>query len=148
MSSKSSTRILRLKIDQPKKPKMKPRGDPSAIKPYQFKKGNRYQKPRQKAKHDLIASAYRVELDSVVPPEVSAALGMNGDATWAEAIAFAMIRRAATGDAMAAKEIREVTEGRLPYSLSAGPPDPVINYSLGRSPRQALIAKLVGRGDE
>lgn len=145
MQTKPLTRILRLEIGAPKKPKARPRGDPSAIKAYQFKKGHVLPKRPQKRTPDFMSKAYRVELDQAVPPEIAAALGLK-DCTWAQAIAFAMVRRAASGDTAAAREIREVTEGRLP-SPATVEGETVINYSGGRSAKVRLTAKLLGGCD-
>jgi hypothetical protein len=138
----SLTRTLRLEFEAPKKPKAKPRGDPSALIPYRYKKGRVVPPPPKRPKKpDFIAAAYRVELNKPAPPEIAEVLGLDG-ATWAEAIAFAMVRRAAGGDTTAAKEIREVTEGKLPSSVEVD----AINYNLGSSPREVLLGKLLGRG--
>jgi hypothetical protein len=62
--------------------------------------------------------------------------------TWAEVISIAMCIRAALGDTSAAKEIREVTEGRTAHVANVGDQ---IDYSAGRSAKEMLMSKLEPR---
>jgi len=57
-------------------------------------------------------------------------------------MSFAMCWRATLGDTSAAKEIREVTEGRIAHVASVGDQ---IDYSAGKSAKELLIAKLEPR---
>lgn len=112
--------------------------------PYAWKKGQSGN-PRGKAKGNgitVISKAYTAKLSQKVAPEVAEALGFDPEhpPTWAEAMATGMITRAISHDTAAAKEVREVTEGRLPESLSV---DGKIDYTAGETAKDRLMSKLI-----
>jgi hypothetical protein len=59
--------------------------------------------------------------------------------TWAEAIAQAMVCRAATGDVNAARELAERTEGHVPVAVSQ---EGKIDYAAGQDAKAQLLKKL------
>ena len=86
-----------------------------------------------------IGAQYAAKLVEPAPPEIILALGLKKNSTWLDAIATGMLRRAAEGDVSAAKEIREVTEGRLPAQVDASRK---IDYSAGQTAKQRLMKML------
>lgn len=134
--------------DPPKAP-CKPRGkafekgNPWAWKPGQGGGGGK----RKGTGIAVISKAYTAQLTSKVPVEVAEALGFDTEhlPTWAEAMAAGVIARAVAHDTPAAKEVREVTEGRLPESLSV---DGKIDYTAGESAKDRLLGKLMGAPDD
>ena len=133
-------RLITLQVPLQSKPrkKGKPRGNPAAIKPYQFQPGQSGNPSGRPKGTNVLSTAYTIRLGNVVPNEVAAALGVD-KCTWAEAIAIGMIRHAAMGDTAAAKEIREVTEGRVPAALNL---EGKIDYSAGQTAKQQLMKML------
>jgi hypothetical protein len=102
-----------------------------------------------------ISEAYRATLSDDVPDELFNSLELahlksfnemckkvGKRLTFADLIALGMTRAAATGQAAAAKEIREVTEGRLPETLNL---EGKIDYSAGQSAKDVLAGKLGSR---
>jgi hypothetical protein len=73
------------------------------------------------------------------PDEIIQALGLKENSTWLDAIATGMLRRAAEGDVAAAREIREVTEGRVPAAVNL---EGKIDYSAGQTAKQQLMKML------
>ena len=75
---------------------------------------------------------YATRLSESIPPWVAAELNIAQDSTWAEAIAAAIFNLAVQGDLSAAKEIREVTEGkvgdRLEPARSYEPPSLTVHF--------------------
>jgi hypothetical protein len=115
-----------------------------------FKKGNPYTfKPGQSGNPTgiqgrnitVISKAYVTMLSNKVPAAMARQLGFDPDhpVTWAEALAAGMLNRAVTHDTPAAKEIREVTEGKLPESLNL---DGKIDYTAGAEAKDILAGKL------
>ena len=132
----------------PPKEKKKARGipftkdSPWAWKPGQS--GNPMGKRKPKgAGITIISKAYTAKLKDIVPPEVAEALGFDPEhpPTWAEAMAAGMVARAVVSDTVAAKELREVTEGKLPESISV---DGKIDYTAGENAKDRLMNKLMG----
>lgn len=64
-----------------------------------------------------ISEAYDSYLKTEVPEKVRVAMGLPKGAIWAEAIACAMAREAVKGNVVAAKEMREGTEGKAPIRI-------------------------------
>lgn len=143
--------VVSVNIDMtpdPPKEKKKPRG-------HAFEKGHQWRwKPGQSgnphginrkrsAGITIISKAYTAKLKDTVPPAVAEALGFDTEnpPTWAEAMAAGMVARAVTHDTPAAKEIREVTEGKLPESVSI---DGKIDYTAGENAKDRLLNKLMG----
>ena len=120
--------------------KKRPRGKP-------FEKGNKvgFQKgesanPGGKPKvHQRIGAQYAAKLVEPAPPEIIQSLSLKKNSTWLDAIATGMLRRAAEGDVAAAREIREVTEGRVPAALNL---EGKIDYSAGQTAKQQLMKML------
>ncbi len=69
-----------------------------------------------------LTEAYDDRLRSLVPPEVRMAMKLPKDATWADAIALGIARKAIAGDVNAAKEQREATEGKAPQRIEIATP--------------------------
>ena len=74
--------------------------------------------------------------------ELCRAVGAPAESTWGEVLAQGMCVRAVLCDTAAAKEIREVTEGRIPNFMDD---KTVIDYSAGRSAKELLMSKLEPR---
>ena len=85
---------------------------------------------------------YERVLGQIAPARICRAAGVPSRSTWAEVISMAMCWRAALGDTSAAKEIREVTEGRIAHVASVGDQ---IDYSAGKSAKELLMSKLKAR---
>jgi hypothetical protein len=64
----------------------------------------------------LLSEAYRIGLQDLAPESFAKAVGMQ-EATWAEVISRGMLQSAYKGEVSAAKEIREVTEGKTPETV-------------------------------
>lgn len=134
---------LNVLAPKPRKKKVMPEGK-------KFEKGNKYAyKPGQSGNpsgrprgtgQSKLSKAYDVVLGQKVPKEILALYGVE-DMTWAEVIARGMASKAATGDTPAAKEIREVTEGRLPESVNM---TGSIDYTAGQGAKELLLGKIVG----
>jgi hypothetical protein len=75
------------------------------------------------------------------PDEMVEAFGVATGTTWVHEIACAIGARAANGDVSAAKELREVTEGRVP---SVSNLEGKIDYTAGQSAKEQLLKKLAG----
>ena len=122
--------------------KLRPRGKP-------FKKGDRHSfqfqpgqsgNPGGKPKvHQTLSMNYEAQLRSFAPVKVCRAMDLPAKSTWAQVIAAGMVRRAMT-DVSAAREIREVTEGRVPAALNL---EGKIDYSAGQTAKQQLM-KILG----
>src|SRR2546430_10505060 len=80
----------------------------------------------------------RGRLRSFAPVKVCRAMDLSKKSTWAEVIATGMVRRA-IHDVAAAREIREVTEGRVPAALNL---EGKIHYSAGQTAKQQLMKML------
>jgi Family of unknown function (DUF5681) len=127
------------------RPKLRPRGKP-------FRKGERHAfqfKPGQSGNpggkpkiHQRIGAEYATRLLEPVPQELAAVLGVEPGTHWAEAIARAVIARAARGDVSAAREVREVTEGRTPATLNL---EGKIDYAAGQNAKRRLLKQLGGK---
>ena len=85
---------------------------------------------------------YERVLGQIAPAKVCRAVGVPLRSTWAEAMCFAMCWRATLYDTSAAKEIREVTEGRIAHVANVGDQ---IDYSAGKSAKELLMSKLEPR---
>lgn len=124
-------------------PKKKPRGRP-------FQKGNKWtvkpgevRNPKGGPKGSkLISKAYNVLLSSKVPAKIAKEHGLT-NVTWAELIAMGMAKAAAGGETPAAKEIREVTEGKLAETMNL---TGHIDYTAGQTAKDQLMARITGSG--
>jgi hypothetical protein len=85
---------------------------------------------------------YEALLSGPAPVELCRAVGAPPESTLGEALARGMCLRAALYDTAAAKEIREVTEGRIPNCMDD---KNVIDYSAGLSAKELLMSKLEPR---
>ena len=81
---------------------------------------------------------YEGRLRSFAPVKVCRAMDLPKKSTWAEVIATGMVRRA-IHDVAAAREIREVTEGRVPAAVNL---EGKIDYSAGQTAKQQLMKML------
>lgn len=131
------------KVNKPGRVRGRPfeKGNPNAWKPGQSGNPTGKNIPRGSGV-TVISKAYNVRLSQLVPPEVAAAMGYDPEhpLTWAEAMAAGMIERAVTHDTTAAKEVREVTEGKLPERIDlAGQ----IDYTAGQDAKARLLGKLL-----
>lgn len=138
---------MELDITPEPKQKAKPRGKP-------FEKGNTLGFPkgtsgnyagRPKGTITKLSVAYGAQLEEKLPASICDVWGYdpNEPPTWAEAIAAGLARAAATGDTAAAKEIREVTEGKLPDKLKV---EGKIDYTAGKAAKDVLLDKLLPKG--
>lgn len=103
------------------KPKKKPRGKP-------FAKGNEFAFPKGQSGNPggrpkgsgskKISEAYTAILEQKIPEDVAEKLGLEGDVTWADAIAIQTAKNSVGLTAVinhtSVTELREVTEGKLP----------------------------------
>jgi hypothetical protein len=132
------------------KPKAQPRGRPFekgngyAVKPGEVRNriGRRGPKPGAAARAKLLSKAYTVILSSRVPDAIAKEHGLK-NVTWAELIAMGMVKAAAGGETPAAKEIREVTEGKLAETMNL---TGHIDYTAGQTAKDQLMARITGSG--
>lgn len=83
--------------------------------------------------------AFEQGLARLAPIGVCRELGFSKKVPWARVFERAVIWRAATGDARAAKEIREAVEGRLPRTIAnCGK----IDYKAGEEAKRILLEGL------
>jgi hypothetical protein len=75
-------------------------------------------------------------------PELCRAVGAPPESTLAEVFARGMLVRAVLYDTSAAKEIREVVEGRIADFMGD---KQVIDYSAGQTFKEQLLSKLAPR---
>ena len=85
---------------------------------------------------------YTVILSSRVPDAIAKEHDLKS-VTWAELIAFGMAKAAARGETPAAKEIREVTEGKLAETMNL---TGHIDYTAGQTAKDQLMARITGSG--
>ena len=81
--------------------------------------GRSRKRPQSEANEDLLRSE--------IPPMMLAAMNKNGrilraHATWADAIALGLGRKAVAGDSACAKELRESVEGKSVQRIELGAP--------------------------
>jgi hypothetical protein len=115
--------------------KLRPRGKPfvkGKVLPFQYKPGESGNPGGKPKVHQTMKMNYEHILRSKAPVEVCRLVGVPLRSTWAEVISAAICHRAILGDTLAAKEIREVTEGRIAISADLGDQ---IDYSAGKSAR-------------
>jgi hypothetical protein len=110
--------------------------------PFQYKRGESGNPGGKPKVHQTMKMNYERLLRSVAPAGFCRMAGGCPRSTWAEVISAAMFRRAVLYDTAAAKEIREVTEGKLAISAQIGDQ---IDYSAGRSAKELLMSKLEAR---
>jgi hypothetical protein len=87
----------------------------------------------------LLSDAYKLVLDSEMPPYYCKVFGLPMHSSWAMGIGVGMVTRAAVDDTPAAKELREVTEGKLtekmehsgPHGAPLAPPQMNVNFLPG-----------------
>ena len=84
-------------------------------------------------------------LSGPAPVELCRAVGAPPESTLGEVLARGMCLRAALYDTAAAKEIREVTEGRIPNFMDD---KGAIDYSAGKNAIEILMGKLEPRPGE
>jgi hypothetical protein len=90
---------------------------PEGAKQYQFKKGTSGN-PGGRPRRRVLSEAYAAQLELEVPKEVRVAMKLKEGATWADAIAVGLTRRAVRGGHEAARELREAVEGKAVQRLS------------------------------
>jgi CheY-like chemotaxis protein len=132
------------------KSKAQPRGRPFekgngyAVKPGEVRNrvGRRGPKPGAAAWAKLLSKGYTAILSSRVPNAIAKEHDLK-NVTWAELIAFGMAKAAAKGDTAAAREIREVTEGKLAETMNL---TGHIDYTAGQTAKDQLMARITGSG--
>src|ERR1019366_1869922 len=132
------------------KSKAQPRGRPFekgngyAVKPGEVRNrvGRRGPKPGAAAWAKLLSKGYTANLSSRVPNAIAKEHDLK-NVTWAELIAFGMAKAAAKGDTAAAREIREVTEGKLAETMNL---TGHIDYTAGQTAKDQLMARITGSG--
>jgi hypothetical protein len=82
------------------------------IQPHQFKAGEPSANPGGRPRKRIMSQAYENFLAQLCEPAVRLALKLPANATYADAVATGLGRRAMRGDAAAAKELREAIEGK------------------------------------
>jgi Family of unknown function (DUF5681) len=110
---------------------------PSQFKPGQS--GNPGGKPKV---HQTMKMNYEALLSSPAPLGLYRAVGAPAGSTCGEVLTQGMFVRATLYDTAAAREIREVVEGRITNFVDD---KGVIDYSAGRSAKELLMAKLEPR---
>lgn len=93
------------------------RGCPENLRPYQWKKGQPSPNPGGRPKKAPISDAYARHVGTKLPDDIRSKLKLPQGATWADAIALGQIRSALKGNSVAAKEIADRIEGRLPLPM-------------------------------
>jgi hypothetical protein len=129
------------------RPKLRPRGRPfkkGEGHAFQFKPGQSGNPGGKPKIQQRMSAEYDAFLARAIPDEVALAVGLPPGSTWAEAIASAVIARAACGDVSAAREVRDVTEGHVPPSVNQ---EGKIDYAAGLDAKQQLLKKLAAFKD-
>jgi hypothetical protein len=132
-----------LKIGAPSK--KLPRGRPfkkGERLPFQFKPGQSGNPSGTSKKPKTMKANYEELLGSPAPAELCRAVGAPPESTLGEVYARGMLVRAVLYDTAAAKEIREVVEGRIPDFVDD---KNVIDYSAGQTFKELLLSKLASR---
>ena len=70
-----------------------------------------------------VSEAYDDHVRELLPTEVRVAMKLKPGATWADAIAVGLARKAVAGDVGAAKEIREAVEGKATQRIELVSPE-------------------------
>lgn len=81
--------------------------------------GNPNGRPRKRPLSEAHDDVLRMEL----PMEVRVAMKLKAGATWADAIALGIARKAVAGDVSAAKEMREAVEGKATQRIELVTPE-------------------------
>lgn len=92
------------KLLQAAKTKLKPRGKPEAIVPYQFKPLNTAWKTEKEDPRLYIQQLTARMRNSSPPKEICDEIGVDRKATWGEAIFLTLGKQGALGDVMSARE--------------------------------------------
>ena len=96
--------------------KLKPRGNPAALKPYQFKPGPDPRRNVTSGPHSQgfkrFADMYVEELMRPANDKDALELGLKPGASNFQCLIAGMVKAAGRGDTTAAREIREVLEGK------------------------------------
>jgi hypothetical protein len=119
-----------------------PRGKPfkkNEHRPGQFEPGQSGNPGGKPKVHQTMKMYYEAQLLQPAPDEICDAVGAPPKSPWGAVIAQGMCIRAALNDTSAAKEIREVTEGRI---ASVMQDNQTIDYSAGKTAREILMGKL------
>lgn len=138
---------IKVPIDRPKRKNRKATaGSFKPGHPYRYQPGHAPvpgagRKLGGKNRMTKLSESYKLALEDEAPEDLKKWFGVTGKCTMAEIIALGMTRRAAIEDTTAAKELREVTEGKLPDTLNL---EGNINYNAGKSAKDILTAKLDG----
>ncbi len=98
------------------------RGCPENLRPYQWKKGQPSPNPGGRPKKAHISDAYAHYVGTKLPDDIRSKLKLPQGATWADAIALGQIRSALKGNSVAAKEITDRVEGRVPLPMQVETP--------------------------
>lgn len=90
----------------------------------------------------ILSQVYTIGLEEQAPAELANAVGLESG-TWAEIAGRVLIRNAVKGDIQAIKELREVTEGKIPDKVyltgNEGAPltAPVLHVQFVDGPRES-----------
>ena len=99
------------------------RGCPENLRPYQWKKGQPSPNPGGRPKKAPISDAYAHHVGAKLPDDIRSKLKLPLGATWADAMALGQIRSALKGNTLAAKEIADRVEGRVPLPMKVETPE-------------------------
>jgi hypothetical protein len=132
---------LKIIIPSKKLPRGKPFKKGERL-PFQYKPGQSGNPSGKSKVPKTMKVNYEALLSGPAPVELCRAVGAPAESTLGEVLALGMCVRAALYDTAAAKEIREVTEGRIANFMED---KNVIDYSAGRSAKELLMAKLEPR---
>jgi hypothetical protein len=98
-------------------------GCPENLKPYRWKKGQPSPNPGGRPKKAPISEAYAHHVGDPLPDDIRSKLRLPKGATWADAIALGQLRAAVKGNTVAAKEIADRVEGRVPLPMEVETPE-------------------------
>lgn len=99
------------------------RGCPENLRLYQWRKGQPSPNPGGRPKKAPISEAYAHHVGEPLPDDIRSKLKLPKGATWADAIALGQIRSALKGNSVAAKEIADRIEGRVPLPMEVETPE-------------------------
>jgi hypothetical protein len=89
--------------------------------------GNPTGRPRKRPASEAYDDLLRMEIPDKMRHAMNQSLGdpppLKKGATWADAMALGVMKRALTGDAAAAKELREGVEGKSTQRIELAPPE-------------------------
>jgi len=86
-----------------------------------WKRGEPSPNPSGRPRKGPISEAYAHLVGKPLPDDIRSKLGLSKEATWADALAVTQMRSALKGNTVAAKEIADRVEGRVPLPMKVEP---------------------------